>query len=474
MELENLSIRDLNKKLKAKEISSLELTEFYISQIEKKDDDIKAFLSYSFDEAKKQAKKADEVISSSDDISLLCGIPFAVKDNILIKGQKATAASKMLENYNAPYDAFVIEKLKEKNAVFLGKTNMDEFAMGSSTENSAFFCTKNPHDKNKVPGGSSGGSAAAVASSQAVYALGSDTGGSIRQPASFCGVVGLKPTYGAVSRYGLIAMASSLDQIGPLTKTVDDAEIVFDAILGKDKKDATSVAYPEKMAKSGLSEITIGIPKEYFVDEVDPNIKDIVKKQIEELQSAGAKIKEVSLPNTKHALSVYYIIMPAEVSSNMARYDGIKYGYSKQHGQDLSDVYFNSRGEGLGNEVKRRIMLGTYVLSAGYYDAYYKKAQKVRTLIVDDFKKAFEEVDVLATPTSPTVAFGFSEKTKDPLSMYLADIFTVPVNLAGVPAISIPCGSLDGMPVGLQFIAPWFLEKNLFLVGKEYEKLKQN
>ena len=476
MDFTGASIRDLNKKILKKEISALELTNFFIEKIEQKEKDISAFVSKNFETAREVAKNVDLDVSAGEDISLLSGIPSAIKDNILIDGISATASSKMLENYIAPYDAFVIERLKKQKAVFLGKTNMDEFAMGSSTENSAFFTTKNPHDLTRVPGGSSGGSAASVASGEVVYSLGSDTGGSIRQPASFCGVVGLKPTYGSVSRYGLIAMASSLDQIGPIANHVDDVRIVFDSIKGKDKKDATSVLYPEKGGGVNLKGAKIGIPKEYFIDGMDKDVEGVIKSEIERMEKEGAQIKEISLPHTKYALSAYYIIMPAEVSSNMARYDGIKYGYSDQGdaSNDLLDVYLKSRSNALGKEVKKRIMLGTYVLSAGYYDAYYKKAQQVRTKITEDFKKAFEEVDIIVTPTSPTVAFKFGEKTNDPLSMYLSDVFTVPVNLAGVPAISIPCGKVNGMPVGIQFISSWFNENTLFNIGEDYEKLRDS
>ncbi len=476
MDFTGVSIRDLNKKILKKEISALELTNFFIEKIEQKEKDISAFVSKNFEIAREVAKNVDVDVFAGEEISLLSGIPSAIKDNILIDGIGATASSKMLENYIAPYDASVIERLKKQKAVFLGKTNMDEFAMGSSTENSAFFTTKNPHDLTRVPGGSSGGSAASVASGEVVYSLGSDTGGSIRQPASFCGVVGLKPTYGSVSRYGLIAMASSLDQIGPMANYVDDVRIIFDSIKGKDKKDATSVLYPEKGEGVNLKGAKIGIPKEYFIDGMDKDVENVIKSEIERMEKEGAQIKEISLPHTKYALSAYYIIMPAEVSSNMARYDGIKYGYSDQGDAsgDLLDVYLKSRSNALGKEVKKRIMLGTYVLSAGYYDAYYKKAQQVRTKITEDFKKAFEEVDIIATPTSPTVAFKFGEKTDDPLSMYLADVFTVPVNLAGVPAISIPCGKVNGMPVGIQFISSWFNENTLFNVGEDYEKLRDS
>lgn len=477
-DLLKLTIADAHKKLSTKEISARELVDAHIIHSTKKDKEICAYVSTLFNEALAQADRVDEKRQFGNELSPLAGVPVAIKDNILIKGHTATASSKILKEYIAPYDATVIRKLKENDAVFMGKTNMDEFAMGSSTENSAFFPTKNPRDVLRVPGGSSGGSAAAVASDQAIYALGSDTGGSIRQPASFCGIVGLKPTYGAVSRYGVMAMASSLDQIGPLTKTVEDAELVFRAIAGRDPHDATSVSLSPTRGKSPLRSLAgarIGVPKEYFsVEGMDSEVRSSVEQAIQKMERAGAKIEEISLPYTSHAISAYYIIMPAEVSSNLARYDGIKYGYSTYAaGGDgvLSEVYERSRSEGFGKEVKRRIMLGTYVLSAGYYDAYYKKAQQVRTKIKEDFAKAFEKVDMIATPTSPTTAFRIGEKTEDPLAMYLADVFTVPVNLAGLPALSLPCGDVGGLPVGLQFIAPWWGEDTLFTAGKEYEQL---
>ncbi|OGD23944.1 aspartyl/glutamyl-tRNA amidotransferase subunit A [Candidatus Azambacteria bacterium RBG_16_47_10] len=468
-----LSIKQAHEKLITKEFSARELTKEHIAHIEKTDGNIRAYVSNTFDDALAEADRVDERIRLGDVLSPLAGIPAAIKDNILIRGHRATAGSKMLETYIASYDATVIERLRKQQTVFLGKTNMDEFAMGSSTENSAFFPTKNPVDVSRVPGGSSGGSAAAVASHQAVFALGSDTGGSIRQPASFCGVVGMKPTYGAVSRHGLMAMASSLDQIGPITRSVEDAELVFQALAGKDPFDATSVTARSVPVIKGLRGARIGVPKEYFdVEGMDTGVRASVERALVEMEKAGAKLVAISLPNTKHAISVYYIIMPAEVSSNLARYDGIRYGYStyKAGGDDvLADVYERSRSEGFGKEVQRRIMLGTYVLSAGYYDAYYKKAQQVRTKIKEDFEKAFENVDIIATPTTPTSAFRFGEKTKDPLSMYLEDIFTIPANLAGLPALSLPCGMTNGLPVGLQLVAPWFAEESIFAVGKEYE-----
>lgn len=468
MDLNNITIKKALEALRRKEFSSVELTKAILDNIEKTDRDIGAYLAVLGDSAIKQATVADEKIANGQFTDLL-GIPIAIKDNILIKGEKSTSASKMLENYVASYDATVISKLKSQGAVFVGKTNMDEFAMGSSTESSAFKKTKNPHDLERVPGGSSGGSAAAIAANECLGSLGSDTGGSIRQPAAFCGVVGFKPTYGTVSRYGLMSMASSLDQIGPFAKTVEDAEIIFNVICGKDQKDSTSVDYEKsrKFSKK-ISEMTIGVPKEYFGEGIDSQIAQKINEAIKKFESAGAKIKEISLPHSKYAIAVYYILMPSEVSSNLARYDGIKYGFSKQEG-NLSDVYQNSRGEGFGAEVRKRIMLGTYTLSAGYYDAYYLKAQKVRTKIKEDFQNAFKEVDLIMGPVTPTLPFKLGEKTKDPLSMYLEDIYTVPVNLAGLPAISLPCGKINHLPVGLQIIGNYFDETTIFEAGKFYE-----
>ena len=416
------------------------------------------------------------MIFQGREISALSGIPMAVKDNILVEDVRCTAGSKILENYIAPYDAQVVKKLKEKEVVILGKTNLDEFAMGSSTENSAFGSTRNPHDLTRVPGGTSGGSAAAVAANLCSFALGSDTGGSIRQPASFCGVVGLKPTYGAVSRFGLIAFASSLDQIGPLTKTVEDARIVFEAISGKDPLDSTSVEINLKSEILSLKSIKIGVPKEYFIKGIDPEVEKVIKAAIKKYEEMGAKIEEVSLPHTEYALPCYYVIVPSEASANLARYDGIKYGYSKISNlksqiSNLLDVYLKSRGEGLGAEVRRRIMLGTYALSAGYYEAYYLRAQKVRTLIRKDFDRAFEKVDAIFTPVSPTPAFKLGEKIDDPLTMYLSDIFTVSVNLAGLPALSLPVGKARKLPVGLQIIGKPFEENKILEIGEIFEKL---
>jgi aspartyl-tRNA(Asn)/glutamyl-tRNA(Gln) amidotransferase subunit A len=471
LELTDLTISQAHQGLIKKEFSALELCKAYLKNIEKEDKKIKAFLTVSKELALSQAQKIDEMILSNRKIPLLAGIPISVKDVILVKDIRCTAGSKILENYIAPYDATSIKRLREVGAVILGKTNMDEFAMGSSTERSAFFPTKNPHDLTRVPGGSSGGSAAAVAANMSCYALGSDTCGSIRQPASFCGVVGLKPTYGAVSRYGLIALASSLDQIGPFTKTVEDARIVFNVISGKDDLDSTSV----KVSKTGNSEIKIkklriGVPKEYFAKGINPDVEEMVKSAIKKYESSGAKIKEVSLPySTDYALATYYIIMPSEVSANLARYDGVKYGYSAEKAKSLLDLYFESREEGFGEEPRRRIMLGTYALSAGYYEAYYLRAQKIKTLIRKGFEKAFKEVDVLMTPVAPTPAFKLGEKLIDPLAMYLADIYMAAVNLAGLPAVSIPCGKVNDLPVGLQIIGKPFQENQILKVAQSFE-----
>ena len=476
MDILDLTIKQLHEGFKKKQFTSVDVTKAYLDNIKKSDGKIGAYLAVTEKLALGQAEKADKIISSGKDFPLLCGVPCAIKDNILVEGQQATAASKILENYVAPYDATIIKKLKEQGAVILGKTNLDEFAMGASTENSALKETRNPHDTTRVPGGSSGGSAAAVAAKEACYALGTDTGGSIRQPASFCGVVGLKPTYGAVSRYGLIAFASSLDQAGPLVKTVEDAKIVFDAIYGKDPLDATSVESKILSRKSEIKNLRIGVPKEYFGKGIDKDVEKIIKNAIQKAKTAGAKIVPISLPSTECALACYYIIAPSEASANLARYDGIKYGLSKQ-ADNLLDVYLKSRGAGFGAEVKRRIMIGTYALSSGYYDAYYKKAQQVRELIRQDFKKAFDKVDVIFGPVSPFVAFKIGEKGSDPLSMYLADIYTVSVNLAGLPALSMPAGVVPSgsgkLPVGLQIIGNYFEESKVLSIAGEMEKMLQ-
>jgi len=474
MELHELTITQAHEKLVNREISAIELTEAFLTRINKLDKEIAAFLSVFKDSAISQAKEIDNQISQGQEISMLAGIPLAVKDNILIEGEKCTAASKILENYVAPYDATCIKKLKETGVVFLGKTNLDEFAMGSSTENSAFKITHNPQDLSRVPGGSSGGSAAAVKAKECISALGSDTGGSIRQPASLCGIVGLKPSYGRVSRYGLIAFASSLDQIGPLTKNIEDAKIVFDVISGKDELDSTSVEKPKLQTTNyKLQTIKIGVPKEYFREGIEPEVEKVIKKFIQKIEKEGAKIEEISLPHTKYALPCYSLIAASEASANLARYDGIRYGTpnTEHETSNLLDAYLKTRGEGFGDEVKRRIMLGTYALSSGYYDAYYLRAQKVRTLIKKDFLKAFQEVDVILTPTSPFTAFKIGERAKSALSMYLADIFTVSINLAGLPALSMPCGEVQGLPVGLQIIGKSFREDEIFEVGSFFEKL---
>ncbi len=468
MNFENLTIEEIKKEIEKKEFSALEICQYFLEKIKKEDQKIKAFLSLTEDLALEQAKKIDEMVASGRTLPPLAGVPCAIKDNILVKGAKCTAASKILKDYIASFDATVIKKLKEAGAVILGKTNLDEFAMGSSTENSAFFPTRNPLDLEKVPGGSSGGSAAAVAAGFCAFALGSDTGGSIRQPAAFCKIVGLKPTYGAVSRFGLIAFASSLDQIGPMTKNVKDCEIVFEIIKGKDFLDSTSLE--EKFEEKEIKELKIGIPKEYFIEGIEKEVKEAIKEAIKKYEKVGAKILEISLPHTPYALPCYYIIAPAEASSNLARYDGIRYGIkeTKMEVGDWREIFFENR-KYFGKEVKRRIMLGTYVLSAGYYEAYYLRAQKVRRKIMEDFKKAFEKVDVIFTPTSPTLPFKLGEKIDDPLKMYLSDIFTVSINLAGLPAISIPVSDL---PVGLQIIGRPFSEREILKVAKIYESIK--
>ncbi|MFW5884922.1 MAG: Asp-tRNA(Asn)/Glu-tRNA(Gln) amidotransferase subunit GatA [Patescibacteria group bacterium] len=473
-------IKELHKKISRGEISAEDLTKKYLQKIRERKN-INAFLDVYEEEALQSARKTDDKISKGEEIDLLEGIPFALKDNLCVQGKTTTAGSRILEKYQATYDAFVVKKLKKEGCVFLGKTNMDEFAMGSSTENSAFGETKNPWDESRVPGGSSGGSAAAVGDGQAVWALGSDTGGSIRQPASFCGVVGLKPTYGRVSRSGLIAMASSYDQIGPITQSVEDAAIVLDSICGKDSKDNTTIESGTGFAENLQPQIKdkkIGVPEEFFGEELNKEIRMIIQEKIDWAKKQGAEIKKISLPNIKYSLAVYYLMMPSEVSSNLARFDGIKYGYSdpvtgSSVNRNIMDVYFNSRKEGLGAEVKRRIILGTYSLSAGYKDAYYKKAQKVRELIKNDFKEAFREVDLIISPTSPVEPFKLGEKTKNPLDMYLADIFTVPVNAAMLPAISINGGFVEKkeakLPVGMQLIGKWWQEQELLNAAAAFE-----
>ena len=469
MDLKNLTIRKAHEALIRGDFTALDLAKSYLDEIKKKDGDIHAYLEVHHD-VMEQAEEADKIIKSGK-ATLLTGIPFAIKDNIMIKGRRATSASKVLEGYKATYDATVIEKLKKEGVVFLGRANMDEFAMGGSTENSAYGPTKNPVDLSRVPGGSSGGSAASVAGDEALVALGSDTGGSIRQPASFCGIVGLKPTYGAVSRYGVMAMGSSLDQIGPLGKTVDDVEIIFNAIKGQDKMDSTTIPDSSFSKISTDKKLTIGVPKSYLdMGGIDKGVIGNFNAALEKMKKLGHKVVDVDLPMLKYSLAVYYVIVPAEVSSNMARFDGMRFG-KRVSGKDGIEEYFLSRQAGLGKEVRRRIILGTYVLSSGYYDAYYNKANIVRNLIREDYKKAFEKVDIIATPTAPSPAFKIGEKIDDPLAMYLEDIFTVPINLAGVPAISLPAGfkEVDGkkLPIGIQFIAKHGAENTLFLAGRE-------
>jgi len=468
MDLTELTIKQAHEGLKNGDFTSVDLTKAYLENIKKSD--LNAFITVTEESALKQATEADKQIATGK-FGMLCGIPCAIKDNILIKDVKCTAASKILENYVAPYNATVIEKLKAEGAVFLGKANLDDNAMGGSGENSAFGATKNPNDKTRVAGGSSSGPAASVAGNEACYSLGSDTGGSIRLPASFCGVVGLKPTYGAVSRYGLAAFGSSLDQIGPIAKNVEDAKIIFEVISGKDSKDATTSDNKFDERTMSLKGVKIGVPKEYFVAGIDPEVKKIITGAIEKAKEKGAEIVEISLPSVEFALACYYIIAPCEASANLARLDGVRYGLSEP-GKDLLDVYLKSKGHGFGAEVKRRIMLGTYALSSGYYDAYYKKAQEVREFVKQDFAKAFREIDLIFCPVSPAPAFKIGEKTDDPLAMYLVDVYTVSVNIAGIPGLSLPAGKTEsGLPVGLQIIGNHFEENKILAIAEEMEKL---
>ncbi|MCX6738150.1 MAG: Asp-tRNA(Asn)/Glu-tRNA(Gln) amidotransferase subunit GatA [Candidatus Parcubacteria bacterium] len=470
MDLYSLTIKKIVQGLTDKEFSCKEIIDGFLDNIAQKDKTINAFITVLDKEAVKQAKAVDKIIAGGEELPSLAGIPIAIKDNILVKGQRATAGSKILDNYIAPYDATVIRKLKQAGAIIIGKTNMDEFAMGASGEYSAYGVTKNPSDLDYAPGGSSSGSAAAVAAGMSVGALGSDTAGSVRQPASICGIVGMKPTYGAVSRYGLIAMASSLDQIGPLSKNVEDSKILFDIIKGRDKMDSTSCEIGEEFGVKSkeVTELVIGLPEECSGKGIQKEVIEVLQESVKKLTDKGIKIETVKLPHLNYGVPCYYIITPAEVSSNLARYDGIRYGKSKS-GDELLDTYLNSRGEYFGNEVRRRIMLGTYVLSSGYYDAYYLRAQKVRTKIVEDFKKAFEKVDIILAPTLPTLPFKLGEKTNDPLSMYMADLLTVPANLAGLPAISVPAGKSGKLSIGIQFFAPHFKEDLLFKIANFFE-----
>lgn len=473
MSVTDLTAHELSKLLAKKEISSVELTTSHLQRIDVLEQDIKAFTTLTGETALKMAREIDERRAKGEELPGLAGIPMALKDNICTKGIKTTCSSKILENFIPPYHATVTEKLFKSGTVMLGKCNMDEFAMGSSTENSGFYSTRNPHDLNAVPGGSSGGSAAAVSAAEAVFTLGSDTGGSIRQPASFCGVVGLKPTYGYVSRYGLVAYASSLDQIGPLTKDITDCALVLNAIAGHDRKDSTSVSVevPDftTYLNADIKGMKIGIPKEYIAEGIDPRIAELLKQCVQKLEEMGAYCEEVSLPHTEYALPAYYIIASAEASSNLARYDGVRYGL-RVEADDLINMFNKTRSTGFGEEVKRRIMLGAYALSSGYYDAYYLKAQKVRTLVKQDFDQAFNKYDCLLTPTTPTTAFSFGEKVDDPLAMYLSDVCTIPVNLAGIPALSLPFGLIDQRPVGMQLIGKPFGEGTLLQVGYTLEQ----
>lgn len=466
MEITELTVHELQEKLKSKELTITEITKAYVDRINEKENDVQAFVTTLTDEAlikanNLQAKKEQGKISGD-----FAGIPIGIKDNMCTKGVKTTCSSKMLENFISPYDATVVERLNEENIINLGKLNMDEFAMGGSTEYSYFKKTRNPWNLNKVPGGSSGGSAAAVAANMVPWALGSDTGGSIRQPSSFCGVVGLKPTYGLVSRYGLVAFASSLDQIGPITKDVRDSAMLLNLIAGHDKKDTTSINIEKKdytkALKNNVKGLKIAVPKEFFGDGINVEVKEKLEEAIRKYKDMGAIVKEISLDIAEYALAAYYIIGCAEASSNLGRFDGIRYGYRTPEFKNLKELYKKSRSEGFGTEVKRRIILGTYVLSSGYYDAYYKRAQKVRTLVVNEFNKAFAEYDVILTPTSPTVAFDIGAKSSNPLEMYLSDICTVSVNIAGLPGISIPCGiDSQGMPIGMQLIGNRFCEETI-------------
>ncbi len=476
MNLYEKTASELSSMLKSKEISSVELTESVFDRIESVEDKVNAYVTLNKEQALETAKAVDEKRANGEELSPLAGIPMGIKDNISTKGLRTTCASKMLENYVPPFNATVMNKLNDAGAVITGKLNMDEYAMGSSTENSFFGATKNPFDLERIPGGSSGGSAAAVAAQEAIVSLGSDTGGSIRQPAAYCGVVGLKPTYGAVSRFGLVAFASSLDQIGPLGKSVEDVAMVQSIINGHDKMDATSAYrdYTDLRANlnSDVKGLKIGLPKEYFGEGIDPEVKDKIHSAVKELEKQGAVVKEIELPSTDYALSAYYIISSAEASSNLARFDGVRYGYRTENYDGLIDMYERTRSEGFGDEVKRRIMLGTFVLSSGFYDAYYGKAKLLQRRISAEFNNAFADVDVIAAPTVPTTAFKIGENIGDPLKMYATDICTVTVNIAGLPAVSVPCGfDSKNLPVGLQLIGNKFTEQKLLNTAYAYEKI---
>jgi len=473
--LNQLTAHEVVSLIKKKKITAYEVMHDIFNQIDKVDNLTKAFLVTNREEALKQAKEIDAKVKNGEKLPSLAGVAVAIKDIITTRGTETTCGSKILKGFIPPYNATVINRLKEAGAIIIGKTNMDEFAMGSSTENSAFGPTHNPWDLERVPGGSSGGSSAAVAADEALVALGTDTGGSVRQPASFCGIVGLKPTYGRVSRYGLVAYASSLDQIGPITKDVTDCALIMKVISGHDNMDSTSVylEVPDylKSCQAGIKDLKIGVPREYFIKGIDSEVKSALDRALKIFEKLGAKIEEVSLSHTEYSLPTYYLIATAEASSNLARYDGVQYGYRAEDYKDLSSMYQKTRSEGFGSEVKRRIMLGTYALSSGYYDAYYLKAQKVRTLIKEDFDKAFNKYDILITPTSPTPAFKLKEKVSDPLTMYLSDIYTISINLAGIPAISLNCGySKNNLPIGLQIIGKHFSEETILRAAFNFEQ----
>ena len=472
MKVINSSIQELHKLLVSKELSCTELTEEFLQHIDKNEQNIQAFLTLTEETALAKAAEIDKKIASKEEIGLLEGIPVALKDNICTEGIRTTCASRMLDNFVPPYDATVAQKLADAGTVLLGKLNMDEFGMGSTTESSAFHPTFNPWDYSRVPGGSSGGSAAAVAGREVAFALGTDTGGSIRQPAAFCGLVGLKPTYGTVSRYGVVAFASSLDQVGPITKTVRDNAIVLSSIAGHDPKDSTSASLIKEdytqYLENNVKKLKIGIPKEFFGDGLSPDVHAVIDSALKTLEKLGAEIEECTMPHIEYAMPAYYTISPAEASSNLARFDGVNYGF-RVEADDMVEMFKQTRAEGLGPEVKRRIMLGTYALSSGYYDAYYLKAQKVRTLVKKDFDQALAKYDVLISPTTPTIAYKAGEKS-DLLSMYLGDAYTIPINLAGLPAITIPAGFVAGMPVGMQIIAKHFAEGLLYRVAYTYEQ----
>jgi aspartyl-tRNA(Asn)/glutamyl-tRNA(Gln) amidotransferase subunit A len=474
MNITELTVAQLAEALGKKELSSREVTAAYLSQMEAQEDKIGAYLTVTADLARRTAGEIDEKRAQGAALPTLAGIPWGCKDNLCTQGIATTCASRMLENFVPPYDATVVERLRDQGAVLLGKLNMDEFAMGSSTENSYFHPTRNPRDLTKVPGGSSGGSAAAVAAGEAAFTLGSDTGGSIRQPAAFCGVVGMKPTYGRVSRYGLVAFASSLDQIGPITKNVYDNALVLEAIAGPDPRDSTSLPdAPQSMTahiREGVQGMRFALPKEYFSPSLSPEIAAAIRAAAHRLETLGAQVDEVSLGSIDPALPAYYVISSAEASSNLSRFDGVKYGFRPEQVSDIQDLYKKSRSQGFGPEVKRRIMLGSFVLSAGYYDAYYKKALQVRTLLKQSFDKLFETYDAILSPVAPTTAYGLGEKTQDPMEMYLGDVYTVPVNIAGLPALSLPCGTdSQGLPIGMQLIGRPYAEPLLYRAGFAFE-----